>query len=80
MRVFSPASAEDGNRFSFRNVVFLLSRTPNDGKSPKDPVILCDIPDCSNERLCALRVSECGEFANDLIFRTMLQYSLWNIR
>jgi hypothetical protein len=26
---------KDENRSSFRNVVFLLSRTPDDGKSPK---------------------------------------------
>jgi hypothetical protein len=34
-----PPSPEDGNRSSFRNVVF--SRIPDDGKSPKPPVILC---------------------------------------
>jgi hypothetical protein len=32
--VFSP-SPEDGNRCSFRNVVFILLRTPDDGRSPK---------------------------------------------
>jgi hypothetical protein len=34
--VFSlPLSPKDGNRSSFRNVVFLLHKTPDDGKSPK---------------------------------------------
>jgi hypothetical protein len=35
--VFSelPPSPEDGNRSSFRNVVFLLLRTPDDGKGPR---------------------------------------------
>jgi hypothetical protein len=33
--VFSPPSPEDGNRSSFRNVAFLLPRTPNDGKVQK---------------------------------------------
>jgi hypothetical protein len=28
-------SPEDGNRFTFRNVVFLVSRIPDDGQSPK---------------------------------------------
>jgi hypothetical protein len=38
--VFSLPLPEDGNRFSFRNVVFLLPRTPDDGKSPK-PQYIC---------------------------------------
>jgi hypothetical protein len=38
--VFSPPSPENGNRSSFRNVVFLFPRIPYDGKSPKTPVIL----------------------------------------
>jgi hypothetical protein len=47
--VFSPSSLvshpspEDRNRFSFRNVVFLLPKTPDDGKSRKSTAILCDI-------------------------------------
>jgi hypothetical protein len=37
----SPPPPEDGNRSSFRNVVFC--RIPDDGKSPNNPVILCVI-------------------------------------
>jgi hypothetical protein len=36
-----------GNWICFRNVVFLLPRTPNDG-SKKNPVILCAIHHCQN--------------------------------
>jgi hypothetical protein len=43
VRVFSSPSPEDGNRSSFRNDVFLLRKSPDDGKSPKTPVILCAI-------------------------------------
>jgi hypothetical protein len=33
--VFSHLSPENGHRSSFRNVVFLLTRAPDDGESPK---------------------------------------------
>jgi hypothetical protein len=39
----SPPSPEDGNGSSFRNVVLLLPRIPDDGKSPKTPLILCAV-------------------------------------
>jgi hypothetical protein len=39
--VYPPPSPEDGNRSSFRNVVcFVVSRIPDDGQSPKNPVIM----------------------------------------
>jgi hypothetical protein len=41
--MFSLLSLEDGNRSSFRNVVFLLPGTAYDGKNSKIPVILCAI-------------------------------------
>jgi hypothetical protein len=39
--VFSPPSPEDGNGCSFRNVVFLLSKTPDGGKVPKPSNSVC---------------------------------------
>jgi hypothetical protein len=38
--VFSPTSLEDGDR-SFRNVMFLFLRVPDDGKKSKNPIIMC---------------------------------------